>query len=66
MQSGRRRTVRAALAEVGALSRRLRAQGVETSVSVHSQEGGMCVQILFAHGEKRAGQQDFENKERNH
>ncbi len=65
-QSGRRRTVRAALEEVGALSRRLRAQGVETSVSVHSQEGGMCVQILFVHGEKRAGQQDFEKKERNH
>ena len=65
-QSSRRRTVRAALEEVGALSRRLRAQGVETSVSVHSQEGGMCVQILFVHGEKRAGQQDFEKKERNH
>lgn len=66
LQSGRRRTVRAALEEVGALARRLRAQGVEASVSVHSQEGGMCVQILLAHGEKRNGQQDFEKKERNH
>lgn len=65
LQSGRRRTVRAALEEVGALSRRLRARGVETSVSVHSQEGGMCVQILFAHGEKQGNQQDFERKARN-
>lgn len=59
LHSGRRRTVRAALEEVGALAHRMRAQGVETSVSIHSQEGGMCVQILFAHGEKRGVQQDF-------
>ncbi|MGN0777340.1 MAG: ParB/RepB/Spo0J family partition protein [Candidatus Ventricola sp.] len=63
--SGRRRTVRAALEEVGALARRLRAKGVEASVSVHSQEGGMCVQILLAHGEKQGSQQDFEQKGRN-
>ena len=59
MQSARRRTVRAALEEVNKLACRLRAQGVETSVSVHSQEGGMCVQILLAHGEKRRNRQDF-------
>ncbi|MGN0773194.1 MAG: ParB/RepB/Spo0J family partition protein [Candidatus Ventricola sp.] len=64
-QSARRRTVRAALEEVGALARRLRAQGVEASVSVHSQEGGMCVQLLFGHAEKRSDQQDFEKKGRN-
>lgn len=63
--SGRRRTVRAALEEVNALARRLRAKGVEASVSVHSQEGGMCVQILLAHGEKQGDQQDFERKRRN-
>ena len=63
--SGRRRTVRAALEEVNALANRLRAQGVETSVSVHSQEGGMCVQILLGHGEKRESQQDFERQGRN-
>ena len=65
LTGGRRRTVRAALEEVNAMAKRLRAQGVEASVSVHSQEGGMCVQILLAHGEKRAGQQEFEKKPRN-
>lgn len=65
-QSGRRRSVRAALEEINALARRMRAQGVEASVSVHSQEGGLCVQILLTHGEKRSCRQDFEKKERNH
>lgn len=65
LQSGRRRTVRAALEEVNALAHRMRAQGVEASVSVHSQEGGMCVQILLTHGEKRGMQQDFGTKGRN-
>lgn len=63
--SGRRRTVRAALEEVSELARRLRAKGMEASVSVHSQEGGLCVQILLGHGEKQGGQQDFERKARN-
>lgn len=56
-QSGRRRSVRAALEEVNAIARRMRAQGVEASVSVHAQREGMCVQILFA--QKQEGRQEF-------
>lgn len=62
--AGRRRAVRLALGEVSRIAERMRAQGVETSVTVHSQEGGLCVQLLFAHGEKNAGQQEFWKKGR--
>lgn len=51
-ESGRKRIIKMALAEIQALARRLRVQGTDASVSVYSQEGGICIQILLQHGEK--------------
>ena len=62
---GRRRATRAALRELSAVAERLNAQGIETSVSMHSQERGLCVQIVLrgaenlgAGQEKRTGREN--------
>lgn len=65
MRSTRRRAIRAVLEEINALVFRLRKQGVHVNTSVHSLEGGLCIQLLFARGEKCKGQQDLDEKWRN-
>lgn len=55
---GRRRATKTALAEIHALARRMRAQGMDVRVAVHSQEGGMCIQFLLQNGEKANSQQE--------
>lgn len=65
MRHTRRRAIRAVLEEINALVRRLRKQGIDVNTSIHSLEGGLCIQLLFARGEKRKGQQEFDEKERN-
>lgn len=49
---GRRRAVREAMEEANAMVGRMRAQGIAASVAVHSQEGGLCIQILLQSKEK--------------
>ncbi len=63
---GRRRAVRTALDGVMRIAERMRAQGMKASVSVHAREGGMCVQLVFAHAQMQADQQEFEKTRRNH
>ena len=53
--AGRRRAVREAMESVCTLARRLSMQGVPASVTLHSQAGGMCIQILFRSTEKSSG-----------
>lgn len=55
----RRRATRAALSEIHALARRMRAQGMDAAVSMHSLTGGVCVQILLRNGEKGSSQQEM-------
>jgi len=43
----RRRAMRAAMEEVADLAHRLQSKGISASVSVHSQEGGMCIQLML-------------------
>lgn len=50
-RAGRRRAVQEAMEDVSRLSERLCAQGVNASVRMHSQEGGVCIQILLKNGE---------------
>ena len=57
-EMGRRRATRAALRELSAVAERLNAQGIETSVSMHSQERGLCVQIVLRGAENLAGGQE--------
>ena len=44
---GRRRAMQEALETVSRLAQRLSMQGVPASVALHSQEGGVCIQILL-------------------
>ena len=56
--AGKRRAIRSAMQELSSIAQRLCAQGVETSVSMHSQDGGICVQIMLKNGENlQAGQE---------
>lgn len=55
VRRGRRRAVQEALEAVSHLAQRLSMQGVPASVAMHSQEGGVCIQILLRNGEKRGG-----------
>lgn len=55
---GRRRIVRYAMEEVSAIAQRLREQGMDASISVYSQDGGMCIQILLQNGEKSESRQE--------
>ena len=52
---GRRRAMQEALETVSRLAQRLSMQGVPASVALHSQEGGVCIQILFRSTEKSGG-----------
>ena len=54
LRAGRRRAVQEAMETVSRLVQRMRAQGVAASVTMHSQEGGVCVQILFKNDSKPA------------
>lgn len=61
---GRRRAIRAAVEEASRLAERMRTHGVDASVAVHSQERGLCIQILILNrenGQKRTAEQDLEN-----
>lgn len=64
---GRRRAIRAALCEASQTAERLTRQGIEASVAVHSQEKGMCIQILLRNSENSGREQEktgrSENKE---
>ncbi|MBQ4265746.1 MAG: ParB N-terminal domain-containing protein [Clostridia bacterium] len=51
--SGKRRAVRAAMEEISEIAMRLRRQGIRAKVSLHTQEDGLRMQILFEHGENR-------------
>ena len=42
---GRRRAMRTAVEEVSKVAKNLQEQGIEATVSVHSQESGMCIQL---------------------
>lgn len=42
---GRRRAMRTAMEEVSQIAKNLQGQGIEATVSVHSQESGMCIQL---------------------
>ena len=55
VRRGRRRAVQEAMETITRLVRRLSMQGVPTSVSLHSQEGGVCIRILLRNGEKQGG-----------
>lgn len=56
--AGKRRAIRSAMQELSAMAQRLCAQGVDTNVSMHSQDGGICVQIMLKNGENfHAGQE---------
>lgn len=57
---GRRRMMRIAMEEVSRMAERLRALGLETGMTVHAQERGVCIQILIQNGKKAAGQQENE------
>lgn len=50
--SSRRRIVRMAMEEISAIAMRLRRLGMGVRVCVHRQEDGICVKVLFEHGEK--------------
>lgn len=47
-ESGRRRMMRMAFREADLLVERLRACGISASVSLHSQDGGLCIRIALA------------------
>lgn len=56
--AGKRRAMRGALGALSAVCERLRASGMDASLSVRSMEGGLCVQIALKNGENaRAGQE---------
>ena len=57
-EMGRRRATRAALRELSAVAERLNAQGIETNVSMYSQERGLCVQIVLRGAENLGGGQE--------
>lgn len=61
---GRRRIVRYAMEEVSAVAQHLREQGMEANLSVYSQDGGMCIQILLQNGENSHGRQENEESGR--
>lgn len=46
-QTGKRRAMRCALEEIHALAARMRAMGMNALVSMHSQDGGVSIQILL-------------------
>ena len=54
----RRRAVREALGEAQRLATRLARQGVDCRVTLHTQERGMCVQILLKSGENSPKEQE--------
>ena len=56
--SVRRRAVREALGEAQRLAARLSRQGVDCRVTLHTQERGMCVQILLRSGENSRQEQE--------
>lgn len=59
--AGRRRALRMALEEVTRTAERLRRQGLDVGVAVHSQERGMCIQILLKNPENPDGRQEKES-----
>ena len=65
VRRGRRRAVQEAMETITRLVRRLSMQGVPTSVSLHSQEGGFCIRILFRNGEKQGGTAGNESQTEN-
>lgn len=64
---GRRRAIRTALCEATETAERLTRQGIAASVAVHSQERGMCIQIMLKNSEISGKEQEktpeTENKE---
>lgn len=62
---GRRRAVQEAMETVSGLARRLSAQGVPASVTLHSQEGGVCIRILLRNRENRSGSAGNESQKEN-
>ena len=65
VRRGRRRAVQEAMETITRLVRRLSMQGVPTSVSLHSQEGGVCIRILLRNGEKQGGAAGNESQTEN-
>lgn len=55
VKTGRRRAVQEAMEAVSQLAARLTAQGVQASVAMHSQEGGVCIQILLRNSQNPGG-----------
>lgn len=66
VRRGRRRAVQEAMETVSRLAKRLSMQGVPASVTLHSQEGGVCIRILLRSGEKRDGSAGKERQGENY
>jgi len=60
----RRRATREAMEEVTDLAERLQKRGIGAAVSVHSLEGGMCIQLMLQKTQNESGQKEFERKHR--
>ncbi|MBQ2834817.1 MAG: ParB N-terminal domain-containing protein [Clostridia bacterium] len=63
-QNGKRRAIRYAMEEANRLAEKMRAQGMSVGVSVHSQEGGVSIQILLKVRENSPGQQEIRERTR--
>lgn len=63
--AGKRRAIRMAMEEASCTAERMKRQGVQASVSVHSQEKGICIQILLKNPENLGKEQEKERKSEN-